>query len=77
MSSRLVNSVEWGVAWLPREERKREEVSGVWRLSRGIGEVEWRGREAAEFGGRPPPDIHSPLLMCVVCEMWCARCCVH
>ena len=60
-SSRLVNSAARGPAWLPREERKREEVSGVCRLSTGVEGEEWRGREGAELGGRPPPDIHSPL----------------
>ena len=47
---------------------KREDVSGVCRLSRGLEEEEeeeWRGREGAVFGGHPPPDMHSPLIMCV------------
>ena len=59
-----MNSAVRGLAWLPREERKRDEVSGVCRLPREPEEEEWRGREGAEFGGRPPPDMHSPL-MCV------------
>ena len=60
-SSRLLNSALRGPAWLPREERKREDVSGVCRLSRGAEGEEWSGREGAELGGRPPLDMHSPL----------------
>lgn len=60
-SSRLVKSTLW-VDWVgPRDDMKRVEVSGVCRLSTAAEGEAWRGREGAEWGGRPPLAMHTPL----------------
>lgn len=62
-SSRLEKSDGRGLCVLlpPREDMKREEVSGVCRLSEGPEGEGRRGRVGAELGGRPPLAMHTPL----------------
>ena len=63
---------------VPREDMKREEVSGVCRLSAGAEGVVWSGREGAECGDRPPLAMHTPLCgeNTAFCILSCASICV-